>query len=285
MTKPIGTSLFAQQLRYWRKTRNVTQLALALAAETTARHVSFLENGRSRPSEQMVRRLAAALDIPIREQNALLTAAGFAPAFQHRELADTALSVYRRALAHMLRSNEPYPAVVIDRYYDILQANQAAVKFFLLSPNKVTNVVTKALDPQIRSTFTNWDEVGQAFAHRLRCDLANAPNDPRLCELVRFTEQQLPSSSAKRVDEFLLCPNYRVDGREIRLMGMIASFSTAREVTLNELRVEVFCPRDDETKQFFVELAAKRRKSKSSRLPSTVTWGCLRSVRQVKESR
>ena len=258
----VSPNLFAQQLRYWRKTRKISQLALANAAETTARHVSFLETGRSRPSESMVRRLAQALDIPIREQNALLVAAGFAPAFPHCELSHAALSVYSEALDHMLTSNEPFPAIVINRYYDILKANQAATQFFLLSPNTTTNVVRKALSSEIRPAFLNWDEVAWAFIHRLRSDLAKAPNDSRLCELVQFTEARLPTPPSQHAEELLLCPNYLVNGRVIRLMGMMASFSTAREVTLDELRIEVFCPRDDEARRFFMELAERRRESK-----------------------
>ena len=118
-----GDSPFGRLLRHWRHARGLSQLALAGEAETSSRHLSFLETGRTQPSREMVRRLGAALDLPLDERNALLLAAGFAPEFGHRELAAPEMTHVRRALAFILHQQEPFPALVIDAGWNIVMRN------------------------------------------------------------------------------------------------------------------------------------------------------------------
>src|SRR5215467_13404388 len=131
-----ASSAFGDRLRWWRTHRGQSQLGLAGAAEISQRHLSFLESGRTAPSRDMVLRLAAALDVPLRQQNALLLAAGFAPVWQESELTAPALAQVMRALDHMLEQQEPYPAFVVDRRWNLLRANAGAARFveFLTGP-------------------------------------------------------------------------------------------------------------------------------------------------------
>ena len=124
---------FGARLRWWRRHRGLSQLDLAGAAGTTQRHVSFLESGRTQPSRDMVLRLAAALDVPLRQQNALLLAAGFAPVWRESDLAAPALTTVNRALDYMLAQQEPFPAVVVDRRWNLLRANAGAERLTTIS--------------------------------------------------------------------------------------------------------------------------------------------------------
>ncbi|MBL0900438.1 MAG: helix-turn-helix domain-containing protein, partial [Reyranella sp.] len=121
--------LFGPMLRTWRRRRGASQLSLALQSGVSQRHVSFLESGRAKPSREMVVQLSTALDVPLRQRNAMLLAAGFAPVYRESSLASPELAPVRQAIDHMLKQQEPYPAVVIDRLWNLLQANEAAQAF------------------------------------------------------------------------------------------------------------------------------------------------------------
>jgi transcriptional regulator with XRE-family HTH domain len=166
-----GDSRFASRLRWWRQRRGMSQLALAHEAEISQRHVSFLESGRTAPSREMVLRLAAALDLPFREQNALLLAAGFAPAWRETPLGTPELALVDRALDYMLMQQEPYPAFVVDRRWQLLRANLAGrslVRFLTDSPawkpdpSQLINLADALVAPDaLRPLIVNWREVSR----------------------------------------------------------------------------------------------------------------------------
>src|SRR5262245_30285112 len=160
-------------LQYWRKTRQMSQLALAVEAEVSPRHLCFLETGRSRPSRDMVLHLAQALGVPLRERNALLLATGFAPIFRESSLDDPDLASVRRALDAILAQQEPYPAVVMNRRWDIVGGNTAATTFFalLLGGRSLPGppyVLRLMFHPQgLRPAVVEWEATAQALVQRL----------------------------------------------------------------------------------------------------------------------
>src|SRR5205085_8407905 len=168
-------STFGQRLRWWRAHRGQSQLALAGAADTSQRHLSFLESGRSEPSRDMVLRLAAVLDLPLRQQNALLLAAGFAPVWRESDLSSPELAEIDGALDHMLAQQEPYPAFVVDRRWNLLRANAGAgnMVVFLLgaAPSGAVNLADALVAPNVLRPFIeNWEDVAVHFLRSVQAD-------------------------------------------------------------------------------------------------------------------
>src|SRR5262245_14219477 len=162
----LATPSFGDLLRRWRCVRRLSQLALAIEAEVSTRHLSFLETGRAQPSREMVLLLAGVLDVPLREQNALLVAAGFAPLYHETALAAPALSQVRRALGFMLTQQEPYPALVVDRHWNLLMQNEGAQRLFGLFLDREAAATVPGPPNAARLTFhpcglrpyiTNWE--------------------------------------------------------------------------------------------------------------------------------
>ena len=182
---PIDT--FGPMLRAWRRRRGASQLSLALQSGVSQRHVSFLESGRARPSREMVVQLSTALDVPLRQRNEMLLAAGFAPAYRETNLGAPELAPVRRAIDFMLKQQEPYPAVVIDRLWNLLQANDAANAFtvFLFEgmppappPGKGPNLLRWILDPKaLRSKISNWEEVARYLVSTTYAEILAAGGD------------------------------------------------------------------------------------------------------------
>src|SRR5712691_6341334 len=160
---------FGSRLRWWRERRGLSQLGLAADAETTQRHVSFLESGRAAPSREMILRLAAALDLSLRQQNALFLAAGYAPAWRESDLSAPELARVNSALDYMLAQQEPYPAFVVDRRWTLLRANAGAGRLvaFLTGPaaasadpSEPVNLAMALVSPNgLRPFIVNWEEV------------------------------------------------------------------------------------------------------------------------------
>src|SRR5215472_734229 len=185
-------SAFGRLLRDWRGRRGFSQLDLALAARTTQRHLSFIESGRATLSRAMILRLAATMDLPLRQQNALMLAAGYAPAWRERNLSAPDLSVVNRALDYMLAQHEPYPAFVVDRRWDLLRSNRGAVKLteFLtgLAPahaaSEPVNLAIALVSPDgLRPFIVNWEEVILYFLRGVQAD-AQADGMPETAELL-----------------------------------------------------------------------------------------------------
>ncbi len=255
-------SLFGRKLRFWRKARAISQLELALRASSTPRYICFIENGRSRPSEQMVHRLADAMNVPIRERNDLLESAGFARAYSTRTLDEALMSPFSRAVGYIMRAHEPFPAVVVNRWWDVIDANSAAIALIgmmgLRKPLQNLVDLMFADDSPLRACCEDWGPVAHAFLNRMRREVVHVPCDERLQNLVAFAERQLAETEPPSVDpdtDLMVCPTMRLGGRRVSVIGVIASFGSAREVTLDELRVECMYPRDSESEEFFRGLA------------------------------
>jgi transcriptional regulator with XRE-family HTH domain len=235
----------------------VSQLALAGRIGSTSRHVSFLETGRSRPTAAMVLRLGEALDVPLRERNELLHAAGLAAEFPEASLSSVDLAQFRGAIDSLLTAHLPYPAMVLDRHWNVLMANAACDRLYgdgLAGSNIVRRFLA---DPRARDMVVNWPEIASAALGRLRRESERMPFDQTLAGLLgeaRAALGDLPDRPQHAAD-FVLCPWYRVGDRIIKIVGVAAHFDATTEVTLNELRIELSYPLDRASDDFFRSMA------------------------------
>jgi transcriptional regulator with XRE-family HTH domain len=254
----VSEQSFASRLRRWREHRARSQLDLAGHAEISQRHLSFLELGRAAPSREMVLRLAAALDVPLREQNALLVAAGFAPVWRETDLAAPELAQIRGALDYMLAQQEPFPAVAVDRRWHLLRSNRGAVRLieFLvgpLAPDARVNLADALVAPDVlRPHLVNWAEVVRYFIRSVEADAAadGTAETARLLERLRAYEgvdSAMRAPEAQDAGGPVLPMHFRKDEVSLRLFTTIATLGTPRDITLQEMRVECFFPMDAET--------------------------------------
>ena len=268
ITTPLdeATTGFGSGLRWWRARRGFSQLDLAGAAETTQRHLSFLESGRASPSREMILRLATVLDLPLRQHNALLLAAGFAPAWRESDLSAPELAQVKSALDYMLAQQEPYPAFVVDRRWNLLRANAGAGRFveFLTGPAPATspaaepvNLAVALVSPEgLRPFIVNWEEVALYFLRGVQADaIADGTRQTAelLTRLLAFPGlpalSQIPSPEETRAPVLMI--HFKRKETSLRLFTTIATLGTPHDVTLQEIRVECFFPMDDPTAQIF----------------------------------
>ncbi|MEV6388976.1 helix-turn-helix domain-containing protein [Nocardia xishanensis] len=262
-----NSSRIGALLREWRQRRKLSQLDLALAADSSARHVSYLENGRATPSRAMVLRLCEALDVPLRERNTLLLAAGYAPAYRESRLDDAELAAARSAVATMLAAHEPYPAVVVDRWWNVVTGNSAmsvltaGIPEHLLTPRP--NVYRLVLHPDgLLARLANPAQVRELFVERLGRQ-ADATGDERLRALYdEVLSYPLPMDPA--ADRTAPSGPFQVPVRIVTPLGEIAMFSTMAtfgapaDVTLSELAIELFYPLDEFTAATLRNLEGRR---------------------------
>lgn len=249
---------FASSLRWWRRHRGLSQLDLAGRSEISQRHLSFMELGRASPSRDMVMRLAAALDVPLRQHNALLISAGFAPVWRQTDLAAPELSEIRSALGYMLAQQEPFPAVAVDRHWNLLQSNSGAVRLveFLvgpLAPNTPINMADALVAPDVlRPHLVNWADVVRYFIRSVEADAAadGTPETAALLERllayegVRGALHAAPSELAMTP---VLPMHFRKGTTDLLMFTTIATLGTPQDITLQELRIECFFPMDGAT--------------------------------------
>ncbi len=250
---------FGEHLRHWRQHRRLSQLDLAQEADVSTRHLSFVETGRASPSREMVLRLSERLDIPLRERNALLVAAGFAPMYRERSLDDPALAAARKAVELVLKGHEPCPALAVDRHWNMVAAN-AAVPHLLagVDPSLLAgpvNVLRLSLHPGgLAPKIANLGQWRSHLFERLRQQV-NATGDAVLADLLEeLRSYPLPESAADMMlDGELLgvaMPfRFRTDAGVLNFISTITVFGTPVDVTLQELAVESFFPADDFTAQ------------------------------------
>jgi transcriptional regulator with XRE-family HTH domain len=245
-------------LRDWRHRRRLSQLNLAVAAEVSARHLSFVESGRSKPSRELLLHLAEHLDVPLRERNSLLVAAGYAPAFQETPLDTTSMKPVRAALDKILAGHEPFPAVIVDRRWDLVSANGSAsailtdgVAAHLLVPP--VNALRVSLHPEgLAPRITNLAEYSSHLLARLQRQAAlSADPDLRALhrELAGYPGVSSGSSAATEAAALLFVPLClrRADGAELTFFSTLATFGTAIDITVAELAIESFFPADKAT--------------------------------------
>lgn len=251
-------SPFGHQLRRWRRVRRMSQLDLAHAAGASPRHISFIETGRSRPGEALVVRLAETLDVPLRERNELLRAAGLPPMYAEASLDAELLAPYRTLVERMLEQHEPFPAFAINRWWELVRANRMA-KLLFGEVAEGTDLLELTMGAGgIGQRIRNLPDVVAATTERLRRELEETPSDERLAALVERAEaraRELPPPSGPVGP--VVCPILDMgDGVELRTITAIAQFNAPRAVTLDELRVELIYPADAATEAVLRSLAA-----------------------------
>lgn len=256
---PRLDAAFGAQLRAWRFARHLSQEELAARAEVSARHLSFVENGRSQPSRELVMALAAALDVPLRERNTLLAAAGFAPAFRASALDSVELAHLRRAIDHVLDQQEPYGAVVVDGGWDLVRLNRGAAALFARFPVTTAagaaaarNLVLAVVHPEaLRPYIVNWTDVAGLLVARLQREVAARPGADGLARLLArvLAQPGVPAEWRAFTPGRSTAPfvplHLRAPGLELRLFTMMTSIGTPLDVTAEELHIETYFPADD----------------------------------------
>jgi transcriptional regulator with XRE-family HTH domain len=246
-------------VRHWRRVRSMSQLDLAAAASTTPRYMSFVETGRAQPSREMVLRLAVALDVPLRDRNGLLVAAGFAPIYPEHDLDHPAVERVMAALDRVLERHAPYPAVVMDRRWDVVRVNTGATRLFagLCAPEPVpepANVLRLMLEPgPVRTAVENWHEVAPTLLERARREAVGGVMDLTTAEMVQRLRTgddaavfaAAPRSIAPLIP--IVDVQFAFGDSTLRWFSIISTIGTPVDVTAQELRLEAFFPSDDET--------------------------------------
>ncbi|MEU2720241.1 helix-turn-helix domain-containing protein [Streptomyces smyrnaeus] len=259
--EPEGTPTIGVLLRDWRERAGLSQLELALRADSSARHISFIETGRTAPSRDMVLKLATTLDVPIRERNTLLLSAGFAPAFAATPLDDPALDQVRGALERMVAAYEPYPALVLDGCYTVVAANQGIAALLegvaprLLEPPLNAMRITlhpEGLAPRIRN-LAAWrghllDQMSRQLAlHRSRALRALHDEVAAYPMPEPVSDGDAPHPADPVESRFALPMVIEHGGQILSFLSTIATFNTPLDVTVSELAVETFLPADPAT--------------------------------------
>lgn len=253
LTPPIG-----HLLRTWRTRRRLTQMELALDTDISTRHLSFLETGRSQPSRDMIERLADQLDIPLRERNALFVAAGFAPTYPERELDDEKMTRVRAAIHVILTGHEPFPALAVDRHWNLVAANRATAPFFVgLEPALTTppiNVLRATLHPDgVASRIANLSEWRAHTLRRVHRQIERTV-DPLLIALYdELSHYPYPDADideraeAGELADLAATLRIRVGDQTLSFLYTTTLFGSPRDVTLSEIAIESFFPADAPT--------------------------------------
>ena len=247
-----------QHLRVWRQRRRLSQLDFALDAEISQKHLSFIESGRSLPSRAMVLRLAETLEVPLRDRNHMLLAAGYAPVFTEKPLDDPQMRAAREAVERLIAAHDPYPALAVDRHWNLVRANDAVTEMMvgidpmLLEPP--VNVLRATLHPKgLAPSIANLAEWRHHLLARLRMDIDHSA-DPALealhAELRSYPSpaSRLPQAPVARIAVPLTIRS-EAHNRALSFLSTTTVFGTATDVTLAELTLECFYPADDDTRQ------------------------------------
>lgn len=266
-------------LRRWREGRHLSQLELALEAEVSSRHISFLETGRAEPSRAMLLTLANALDIPLRERNLLLLAAGFAPIYGETGLDDPRMAQVRAAVEIILKNNEPRSAYAHDRHWNIVMANRAFIRFLTkvlgeapagLEPLRVTpaprlNVLRLVFDPsRVRKVMVNWETIAKSLLNEAYRRLAWAHDDALrslVAEILSYpgVPQRWHEPDLDAPRDLILSTELKLDGSILRMFSTVTTVATPNDATLQDLHIEAFYPADAETEKLLASAAGDER--------------------------
>jgi transcriptional regulator with XRE-family HTH domain len=266
-----ASRVFPALLRHWRVQRGHSQLDLALAADVSSRHISFLETGRARPSREMVLRLAAALNLRLRDQNALLHAAGFPAQFAQPSFPGELPIEIARALEQMLAQHEPFPMLVLSSCYDVLRANAGASRLLSLiiaepsAQSQPPNALRTLFDPRLaRPSVVDWEHTARALLSRLHREALARPSDNELAALRdRLLEYPSVPESFRQPDFSTQSPptftlRLRVpELGELAFLSTLTVFNAPQNVTLEEIRIEAYFPGDEHTRARCLEFASK----------------------------
>jgi transcriptional regulator with XRE-family HTH domain len=266
--REIGEGGFSQRLKTWRQKRRLSQLELALSSGVSQRHVSFLESGRANPSRSMILQLSETLEVPLRERNDWLVAAGFAPVFKARPLDDPQMSQVMRAVRMMLENHAPFPAIAIDRAWNIRLSNEPFDRMTSVIGSDVwarvggtqRNLMRLFFHPDgIRPYVSNWQIVAPLLWHRARRE-AEALGGQEMKQVLSELDQYQDDETLWSADGAALVPvlplEIEKDGIRVSLFTVIATFGTAQDVTADEMRIESLFPADEETERLFRSLAS-----------------------------
>jgi transcriptional regulator with XRE-family HTH domain len=258
-------------LRYWRDLRGRSQLELSSDTGVSQRHISFIESGRSSPGRQTLMDIAQALDVPLRERNALLLAAGYAPVYSEAPWDASEMQGVTRALERMLRQHEPFPAVVMDRYWNVLVSNEAAPRFFncFIDMKKRTgprNMLHLMFDPGgMRPHVADWDQVAPTLIHRITRESVGHFTDSKTQELIAAllsypgtkaewnTPRVVPTTSTLPVIPL----GFIHDSATLRYFSMVTTVGTPQTIAAQELRIECLFPVDESTEALHLQLISR----------------------------
>jgi transcriptional regulator with XRE-family HTH domain len=274
--RPLAADHFGVRLSEWRTRRRESQLDLAIAADISQRHLSFVESGRTLPSRDMVVRLCDALDIPLRARNELLSSAGYAALYPERSLDILEMAGVRDALDRIVGYHEPYPAFVVDRQWRVVLSNGSASRLVSacldeamlqsLSQDGALNFMRMMFEPlQMRPRIRNWQSVAPRLLARLRSEARGDPQSPSaalLKELAPLAGADRPIEAPDSVELPIVPLELDVEGTTLRLFNTITTFGTPQDVGLQELRIEMSYPMDSATRIFLTE-ALKRAQPES----------------------
>jgi transcriptional regulator with XRE-family HTH domain len=262
-TTPTGLGAL---LRHWRDLRGISQLDLSFKAGVSQRHISFIESGRSVPSRQMLVDLAQTLDIPLRERNTLLLAAGYAPMYPDGAWDAEEMQSVTKALDRMLRQHEPFPALVMDRHWNVLMTNASAPRFFncfidMAARKGPRNMLHLVFDPDgLRPFIADWKAVADSLIQRVYRESVGRVIDDSTRELLAalraYPEVNAETEPAGTAPASMpVIPiGFRKDGHVLRYFSMVASVGTPQSIAAQELRIECMFPADDETEARHLEL-------------------------------
>ncbi|MGA7803161.1 helix-turn-helix domain-containing protein [Bradyrhizobium sp.] len=259
--RPLPADHFGVRLSEWRARRRESQLGLAISANISQRHLSFVESGRTLPSRDMVIRLCQALDIPLRARNELLVSAGYAALYPERSLDMLAMGSVREALNRIIGHYEPYPAFVVDRGWRVVMRNESAARLVsaclgaatidALSPDGTLNFMRMMFEPaEMRPRILNWPSLEPRLVARLRNEARGDPQSPSaaiLKELGPPPDRRATCDDLKQAELPIIPLELRVNGATLRLFNTITTFGTPQDVGLQELRIELSYPMDPET--------------------------------------
>lgn len=245
-------SEFGTALKKWRNHRRISQMDLSNRAGVSARHISFLETGRSRPSREMVHHLSENLDVPLSARNTLLNAAGFAAVYDSRDLSDDEMAQIRAAIDWTLQRHEPFPALALDRHWNVVRANTPGeVMLAVIGLGEGESMLDAVTDTQrMESVVANWEEVAQYLTVRLHTESAFVGGDPVLdAAAARLGTARHPRRTERSGRLPAVIPiEFEVAGTTLSLFSTIAQFGTAEDIALADLRIEMYFPADDETR-------------------------------------
>ncbi|MFL5309864.1 MAG: helix-turn-helix domain-containing protein [Myxococcales bacterium] len=265
------TSVVGSLLREWRGVRRMSQLDLAMAAEISPRHLSFVETGRAVPSREMVLTLARALEVPFRDRNSMLTAAGYAPVYRETGLDDPQMAEMRHAVELLLRQHEPFIAVALDRRWDIVMCNAPYARFLemfgddrlRLAPYRVLasprlNLLRLLFGP-FRAIVLNWDEVAREVLDRAQREAATDRDAARrqvIEECLREAPAAFQLARAETPPRLVVTLDLRLGDLRARLFSTLTTIGTAQDITLQELHIESFHPADAESERLVRSVGA-----------------------------
>lgn len=265
MTTRIGAGPL---LRQWRTRRRFSQLQLAAEAGVSQRHLSFLETGRASPSREMLLHLGEVLDVPLRDRNTMLSAAGFAPVYRERSLDDPEMSAVRRAVELLIDRHDPYPAFAIDRHWNVVMTSEATGRMMGLLIDPATaptdgglNVMRITLHPDgLRPWIVNWEEVASSLIDRIHREAAAHPDDPVMqdlaAEMLSYPgmSDRLAATDPDRAPDLVLPVHLRKGAFEVRTFSTLTTIGSPLDITVQELMIELLFPADDASDEAFRRL-------------------------------